>query len=83
MERTKTRKQLMQEKIIDWLQNGFYVTDAELVAPVLDPHWLSPKDIAQPMQQKCGVFLPEREYQNWGEFVRVMTIAACRQRVKF
>ena len=74
----------MQEKIIECLQEGFYVTDAELIAPVLDPHWLSPKDIAQPMQQKCGILMsPNREYQNWGEFVQVMTIAACRQHVKF
>ena len=75
----------MRARIIDCLQECFYVTDRELVSPVLDPHWLSPKQVAQLLQQRCGgIFLPpDREYQNWGEFVQVMTIAACRQHVKF
>lgn len=79
----KTKRERTQEKIIDFLQEGFYVTDAELIAPALDPHWLSPNDVAQQMQQKCGILLPEREYHNWGEFVQVMANVACRQRVKF
>ena len=83
MENLKTKKQRAQEKIIDCLQEDFYVTDGELTAAVLDPHWLTPREVAQPLQQKCGILLPEREYHNWGEFVQVMANVACRQKVKF
>ena len=80
----KTKKQRMQDKIIDCLQEEFYVTDGELTAAVLDPHWLTPREVAQPLQQKCGILMsPNREYKNWGEFLDVMSQAACRQRVKF
>ncbi|MBQ8464688.1 MAG: hypothetical protein IJ545_01615 [Alphaproteobacteria bacterium] len=74
----------MRARIIDCLQDNFYVTDRELISPVLDPHWLRPQDVAQPLQQHCGVLLrePEIPYHNWGEYINILSRAACRQGVK-
>ena len=78
----KTRVELMQEKIVQCLQEDFYVTDGELVAKEIDPYWLSPNDVAQPVQQKLGVLVTDRDYPNWREFIKVFCRAACRQGVK-
>ena len=82
--KTMTKIERMRENIIEMLQSGFYVTDGELSSATLDPHWLRPQDVAQPLQAKLGVLLrePEVPYANWSEYINILSRAACRQGVR-
>ena len=75
-----SKSQRVRADVVEQLQELFYVTDGELAASQLNPLWLTPNDVAPLMQAQYGVFLPPQEYQNWGEFVSVMSRAICRLR---
>ena len=82
MEKKRTKTQCIAGKVIACLQEEYYVTDGELVAKTLDPAWLRPQDVAHRVQARFGVLLPDQSYENWGEYVTVLSRAACRQGVK-
>ena len=70
--------QRVKAEVVERLQELFYVTDGELAAPKLNPLWLTPNDIVSQMQAQYGVLLPPHDYENWGEFVSIMSRAVCR-----
>ena len=74
----KTKVQLVRERIVSRIQEEFYVTDGELIAKTLNPHWLTPNDVMVTMQAQYGVFVSEREYTSWGEFINVMAKAVVK-----
>ena len=74
------KKKLMQaiKAVTDCLQELFCVTDKELVSKTLDPRWVTPSDVRVAVQELYGVFIPEQDYPNWKEFIRVTACAVVR-----
>lgn len=68
----RIRVEQAAKMVTDCLQELFYVTDRELTAKTLDPHWLTPNDVKMAMQAQYGVLIPEREYVNWNDFINTM-----------